>query len=193
MRDRARGPLQDVQQAIDVVRASAARWNVEPTRVGVVGFSAGGHLASTAGTHFDSPVLEQWRDRNLRPDFLVLVYPVIRLGAEGHRGSRERLLGPSPPAERVRQYSSELAVTDRTPPTFLVHAADDTVVPVANSIAFFEALQEHHVPAQLFVYTAGGHGFGLENATTSDRWIDRCEAWLLSQGWLAGTSRTAAH
>lgn len=190
MSDRVRGPLQDAQQAIAAVRERAGEWNVDPRRIGVMGFSAGGHLAATAGTHFDQPVLAQWRDANLRPDFLMLIYPVISF-SDGltHKGSRQNLLGDAPSADLIRQYSNELAVTADTPPAFIVHAADDTSVVVGNSIRFFEALQMHGIPTQLIVYPGGGHGFGLNNATTTDRWIDRCRQWLLSQGWIAADSR----
>ncbi len=185
MRDRTLGPLQDVQQAIHTVRQHAAEWNIDPKRVGVMGFSAGGHLASTAGTHFNEPVLKRWAGANLRPDFLMLIYPVISMTEITHPGSRQMLLGDQPTANSIRKFSNELQVTDRTPPTFLVHAASDDTVPVANSLRFFEALNEHKVPAELIVYPAGGHGFGLHNATTTDRWIDRCREWLLSQGILS--------
>lgn len=187
MVDKARGPLQDAQQAIRVVRDRADEWHVDRNRIGVVGFSAGGHLAATAGTQFDQPVLPQWRSANLRPDFLILVYPVISFSDElAHRGSREQLLGAAPAADLIERYSNELHVTPRTPPTFLVHAADDTTVPVGNSMRFAEALHAQHVAVELIVYPAGGHGFGLNNATTHDRWIERCAQWLESQGWTSG-------
>ncbi|MFL6550085.1 MAG: alpha/beta hydrolase, partial [Povalibacter sp.] len=135
MRNRTLGALQDAQQAIRLVRERAAQWNLDPARVGVMGFSAGGHLASTLATHFNEPVLPVWRGANLRPDFLVLVYPVISMGEDiAHAGSRNMLLGDTPSAELIKKYSNELAVTDATPPTFLVHAASDPSVPVANSI-----------------------------------------------------------
>ncbi|HKE95118.1 MAG TPA: prolyl oligopeptidase family serine peptidase, partial [Povalibacter sp.] len=113
-------------------------------------------------------------------------YPVISMGEElGHARSRQMLLGDAPSSEVISRYSSELAVTDRTPPSFIVHAADDQTVPVGNSIRFFEALQAHKVPVELMVYPAGGHGFGLINVTTSDRWMDRCRLWLQSRGLLS--------
>jgi acetyl esterase/lipase len=186
MTDKTQAPLQDLQQAIRVVRSRAQEWHIDPKRVGVVGFSAGGHLASTAATHFDHPVIEDARGISVRPDFLILGYPVISFTDElAHKLSRELLLGAAPSPETIRQYSNELQVTATTPPTFLVHAGDDSSVPVGNSLRFYEALQAHKVPTELIVYPAGGHGFGLNNRTTTDRWIERCRAWLLSQGWLA--------
>jgi len=186
MTNKTEAPLQDLQQAIRVVRSGAQQWHVNPQRVGIIGFSAGGHLAATAATHFDHAVIDDARGISLRPDFAILLYPVISLGDElAHKTSREMLLGPTPSAQLIRQYSNELQVNATTPPTFLVHAGDDSTVPVGNSIRFYEALQAHKVPAELIVYPAGGHGFGLNNRTTTDRWIERCRAWLLSQGWLA--------
>jgi acetyl esterase/lipase len=182
MRDRTLGPLQDAQQAIHLVREHASEWNIDPNRIGLMGFSAGGHLASTAATRFDKPVLKEWQGTNLRPDFVMLIYPVISMSsAITHAGSRQMLLGDTPSDDVVREFSNELAVTDKTPPTFLVHAASDPAVPVANSLRFFEALNAKKVPAELIVYPEGGHGFGLHNSTTTDQWIDRCRQWLLSQ------------
>jgi acetyl esterase/lipase len=185
MHDRTLGPLQDAQQAIQRVRDRAQEWSIDPNRVGVMGFSAGGHLASTLGTHFDRPVLPEWQGRNLRPDFLMLIYPVISFGTDiAHVGSQRMLLGDAPDADALRQYSNELQVSATTPRAFIVHAANDSSVAVANSIRFFEALQRYKIPAELMVYPAGGHGFGLNNATTPDRWIDRCRLWLVSQDLL---------
>lgn len=186
MHDKRVGPLQDAQQAIAAVRRDAARWQIDPSRIGVIGFSAGGHLAATTGTMFNSPVLSEWRTADVRPDFMMLIYPVVTFtDSTVHKGSRQMLLGAAPSPADLQRFSAELAVSDQTPPTFLVHAADDTSVPVANSIRFFEALQSRKIPAQLMIYPAGGHGFGLNNATTQDRWIDRCRQWLQSQGWIS--------
>lgn len=186
MKDKRTGPLQDAQQAIATVRREAAKWQIDPARIGVIGFSAGGHLAASAGTQFKSPVLSQWRSADVRPDFLMLIYPVITfIDPAVHAGSRKMLLGDTPSQADLQRFSGQLAVTDETPPTFLMHAADDEVVPVANSIRFFEALQARKIPAQMMIYPRGGHGFGLNNATTNDRWIDRCRQWLQSQGWIS--------
>jgi acetyl esterase/lipase len=186
MKDKRVGPLQDAQQAVATVRRDADKWQIDPKRIGVIGFSAGGHLAATTGTMFTTPVLSQWSSADVRPDFLMLIYPVITFTESSvHQGSRQQLLGATPSEADMKRFSAELAVTDETPPTFLIHAADDQTVPVANSILFFEALQAHKIPAQLMIYPAGGHGYGLNNATTGDRWIERCRQWLQSQGWIS--------
>lgn len=189
MKDKRVGPLQDAQQAIATVRRDAAKWQIDPARIGLIGFSAGGHLAASAGTLFKTPVLPEWKSADVRPDFLMLIYPVITFtDASVHWGSRRKLLGDAPSREDMERFSTELAVSDETPPTFLVHAADDATVPVANSIRFFEALQARKIPAQLMIYPAGGHGYGLNNATTGDRWIERCRQWLQSQGWITAAA-----
>jgi acetyl esterase/lipase len=185
MVEKAIGPLQDAQRAILVVRQRAAEWGVDPGKVGILGFSAGGHLASTAGTHFATPVIANQENISLRPDFMVLLYPVISFDdSTGHRGSRDNLIGKNPPAAMIQQYSNQLRVTDQTPPTFLVHAEDDKTVPVINSVHFYEALLRHHVPAEMHLYPAGGHGFGMWNKTTGDQWPDRLKNWLVAGKWL---------
>jgi acetyl esterase/lipase len=185
MPDKTVGPLQDAQRAIQMVRQGAARWGVDPTRVGILGFSAGGHLASTAGTHFNKSYIDNADNISLRPDFMILLYPVISFDDSiGHRGSRDNLIGLYPAPSVVREYSNELQVTASTPPTFLVHAGDDKTVPVANSIRFYEALQRNGVPAEMHVYPKGGHGFGMNNPTTADRWTDRLKNWLVAGGWI---------
>lgn len=186
MKDQRTGPLQDAQQAIATVRRDAAKWQIDPARIGLMGFSAGGHLAASAGTQFNTPVLSQWRSADVRPDFLMLIYPVVTfVDPAVHAGSRKMLLGDAPSEADMQRFSPQLNVSDHTPPTFLVHAADDETVPVANSIRFFEALHARKIPAELMVYPAGGHGYGLNNATTGDRWIERCRQWLQSQGWIS--------
>lgn len=179
------GPLMDAQQAIRIVRSRAKEFGVNPERIGIMGFSAGGHLASTAGTRFAYPVGE-WPGRadvSVRPDFQVLIYPVISLRPElAHGGSRDALLGKNATPEQIDRFSNEMQVTKFTPPAFLVHAADDSGVKVDNSIAFFQACQRAGVPAELHVYPKGGHGFGLVNKTTPDRWMDRLGNWLTSIG-----------
>ena len=185
MKDKSIGPLQDAQQAIRIVRQRAKEWNVNPTRIGIAGFSAGGHLASTAGTHFQKTLVNNPDNVSVRPDFMILLYPVISFTDDiGHIGSRTNLIGKSPSPEMIRQYSNELQVTKETPPTFLMHAGDDEVVKVENSLRFYEALNNNKVSAELFVFPKGGHGFGLVNPTSPDRWMDRCLDWMKSNGWL---------
>jgi acetyl esterase/lipase len=185
MVDKTVGPLQDAQRAIQLVRQRAGDWGVNAARVGILGFSAGGHLASTAGTHFNKSAIDNPGNISLRPDFMILLYPVISFSDSiGHRGSRDNLIGLHPDPSVVREYSNELQVTAQTPPTFLVHAGDDKAVPVANSIRFYEALQHNGVPAELHVYPKGGHGFGMNNPTTKDQWTERLRNWLDAGGWL---------
>ena len=179
------GPLQDAQRAIQIVRERAVEWNINPSRIGIMGFSAGGHLASTAGTHFDKAVIENKNNTSLRPDFMVLVYPVISFtDSIGHIGSRDNLLGKNPSEEKIRAYSGELQVVANTPPAFLVHAGNDDVVKVQNSIRFYEAEQKNNIPAELHIYPKGGHGFGMNNPTTKDLWVERLKNWLDLNGWL---------
>ena len=184
--DRETGPLQDAQQALRLVRQRAKEFGVNPARVGILGFSAGGHLASTAATHFDKPVGTK-DATDVRPNFAVLAYPVISfLPPIAHGGSANSLLGKDAPDDKKRLYSNELQVTDKTPPTFLVHAADDTAVPVENSLEFFKACKAKGVSAELHVYPKGGHGFGLVNKTTPARWMDHLKSWLDSMDFLKG-------
>ena len=162
MPDKSIGPLQDAQQAIRVVRERAAEWKINPNQIGLMGFSAGGHLASTTGTHFSKSYIPNPANTSLRPDFLVLVYPVISM-QEGltHAGSRGFLLGSNPAADQVTLFSNELQVTKDTPPAWLTHTGDDTAVPVENSIRFYQALIQNGVPAEMHLYPKGNHGFIL--------------------------------
>jgi acetyl esterase/lipase len=183
--DKTTAPLQDAQQALRLVRQKAAEYGVNPARVGLMGFSAGGHLAATAGTHFAAPAGDTKDNTSVRPDFLVLLYPVVSFtDSLAHGGSRKSLLGDAPTAEQIRQYSNEQQVTAQTPPTFLVHAQDDKTVPVLNSVRFYEACVQRGVPAEMHLYPRGGHGFGLNNKTTKDQWFDRLQNWLDANGWL---------
>jgi len=146
-------PLVDAQQAIRLVRAGAEKWNINPAKVGIMGFSAGGHLASTLSTHFD---------QSTRPDFSILIYPVITMDKlNAHTGSRKNLLGDHPSEELIHKYSNELQITAQTPPTFILHATDDTTVPVENSLLYYKSLKNNKVPVALHIFPAGGHGFGL--------------------------------
>ena len=149
-----------------------------------MGFSAGGHLASTAATHFNKSYIENPKNISLRPDFSIFIYPVISFqDSIGHIGSRDQLIGKNPPKPLLDSYSNELQVTAQTPPTFLVHSTDDDVVPVMNSIRFYESLLQYKIPAEMHLYKGGGHGFGLHNPTTNDEWMERCKNWMQSMGW----------
>lgn len=178
-------PLQDAQQAILTVRQNAQKWNINPQQVGIMGFSAGGHLASTAGTHFAKCYVENPQNISVRPDFMILIYPVISADpAISHAGSFKNLLGSNATEEKLKDFSNELRITAQTPHTFLVHATDDNGVKSENSIVFYQGLVRNNIPAELHIYQKGGHGFGLKNATTKDLWMERCKNWLNSNGWL---------
>ena len=183
--DKALAPLLDVQQALRLVRQQAAKYGVNPERIGVLGFSAGGHLAATAGTRFARPAGAAPGPESVRPAFLVLLYPVISFADSlAHPGSRTNLLGENPTPADLTRFSAERGVTAQTPPTFLVHAQDDKTVPVQNSLVFYQACLRHGVPVELHLYPKGGHGFGLRNKTTKDDWTDRLKNWLDANGWL---------
>ncbi len=182
-------PLQDAQQAIRVVRQRAAEWQVDPNRIGIMGFSAGGHLASTAGTHFQKALIPNANNISVRPDFMILIYPVISSQpGVTHQGSFENLLGKNASPEKLKEYSNDQQVTAQTPPTFLVHASDDKAVPSANSILFYQALQQQNIPAELHIYPKGGHGFGLKNPTTPDNWFERCLNWMVASNFVKTTA-----
>jgi acetyl esterase/lipase len=177
--DKTIGPLQDAQQALKLVRKEAKKWNVNPDKIGIMGFSAGGHLAATAGTHFNAPVIENEKKVSVRPDFMLLINPVISFTDEiGHIGSRDNLLGKLPSAEKIRFFSNELQVSAETPPTFLAHSGADQVVSVQNSLTFYTALQANHVPAALHIYAKGEHGF--LTAPSFEEWFGRCIFWMKS-------------
>lgn len=179
------GPLQDAQRAIQLVREGAGQWHINKNRVGIIGFSAGGHLASTAGTHFSTAVIDNKKHTSLRPDFMILGYPVISLtDSLAHAGSRNSLIGSAPTQDLINMYSNELHVTAKTPPTFLVHAKDDKTVKVANSLVFKQALDKYNIPSDIFLYDKGGHGFGLVNSTSDVQWIDLAVAWMGKTGLL---------
>ncbi len=183
MQDKAIGPLQDAQQAIKTVREKAREWQVDPAKIGIMGFSAGGHLASTAGTHYDSSFVDNPQKTSLRPDFMVLVYPVISFeGKIGHKGSASNLLGPAATVERASYFSNELQVKANTPPAYLTHAGDDTVVPVSNSIRFYEALNAKGIAADLHIYAKGEHGY--PKTPSFDEWFGRCLHWMRTTGFM---------
>ena len=173
------GPLQDAQRALQLVRQNAKLWNLDPNKIGIMGFSAGGHLAATVSTHFNKKVIDNPGKISLRPDFSLLIYPVISFtDSLTHTGSRNNLIGKNPTAEKIKEYSNELLVNEQTPAAFLVHSKDDDAVKSENSVQYYEALVRNKVPAELKLYEHGGHGFGMNNKTTSDSWIDRLKKWL---------------
>ncbi len=184
MIDKTIGPLQDAQEAIRTVRRHAAEWNLDPAKIGVIGFSAGGHLASTLSTHYNDKIYEAKDNLSARPDFSILLYPVISMdNAITHKGSKENLLGKNASSEMVEKYSNEKQVDANTPKTFLVHATDDKAVPVENSINYYLALKQHQVPVEMHIYENGGHGFGLGVQGTNKSWPKACEKWLVANGF----------
>jgi acetyl esterase/lipase len=180
-------PMLDAQRAVRFARANAEKYKLDKDKIGIMGFSAGGHLASTVGTHFDDGEADAKDaiDRvSCRPDFMVLVYPVIALsGTYAHEGSRNNLLGKPADEKLVEQFSNHKQVTERTPPTFLMHTGGDRAVPPENSVLFYEALRQAKVPAEMHIYEKGGHGFGLApNDPVLSSWPSRCEDWLRLRG-----------
>jgi len=177
MIDKKIGPLQDAQQAIRVVRENASKWGIDTAKVGIMGFSAGGHLASTVATHFKNTYIDNPQNTNLRPAFLILVYPVISM-QDGltHKDSRTNLLGKTPSKETIDLFSNELQAGPDTPPTYITHAGDDKLVDVDNSITFYEKLRHNNVPAELHLYPKGGHGFVLRENPTE--WMTTLFKWM---------------
>lgn len=183
-------PLQDAQRAMRIVRSRAKEWNIDPARIGIMGFSAGGHLASSAGTHFQKNYY-QTKDAidkaGCRPDFMILLYPVITMDDSfTHSGSKLGLLGKNPDPELVENLSNEKQVTDETPPTFLVHSDQDKTVPVENSIYFYLALRKAGVPAEMHIYLKGSHGSAIEKKYgIISTWPQRCKDWMNIRGLLS--------
>lgn len=182
-------PMQDAQRAIRLVRTNADEWHVDPKKVGIIGFSAGGHLASTVLTHFDGgssiegdPVAA----KSSRPDLGILCYPVIGMGQTyTHAGSQKNLLGPDPSLELLTSLNNDEQVTPQTPPTFLFHTQEDTVVHPQNSLAFYTAMVRHQVPGELHFFQKGKHGVGLAKGIAgTDAWPELCKKWLATQGFV---------
>ncbi|MBI2949561.1 MAG: alpha/beta hydrolase [Verrucomicrobia bacterium] len=176
--------LEDVARAVRVVRSKAREWRIDPARIGVMGSSAGGHLASTLLTHFDSgrPDSDDPIEReSSRPDLGILCYPVITMGQFTHEGSKRNLLGENPSSELVQHLSNELQVTRQTPPVFIWHTLEDTAVPVENSLAFAAAMRQAGVPFDLHIYERGRHGIGLANGHP---WTRDCLFWLSQRGFV---------
>ncbi|WP_411273197.1 alpha/beta hydrolase [Daejeonella sp.] len=183
MKDKSIGPLQDAQQAIKLVRLQAAEWNIDINKIGIMGFSAGGHLASSAGVHFDTSFIPNKENISLRPDFSILVYPVISMADKlAHLGSRTNLLGPDPTPEKIKFFSNDLHITEKTPPTWITHAGDDKVVDVDNSIAFYEALRHSNVPVEMHLYPKGDHGFVLK--LPAEEWMYPLFGWMKANNWI---------
>jgi len=182
MKDKSLGPLMDAQQAIKMVRSKSDSWNLDPGKIGVAGFSAGGHLASTLVTHFAKSYIPNQENISLRPDFAILVYPVISMGDHlTHIGSKISLLGMQPTKEKLRMFSNELQVTKETPPTYLTHCGDDQIVDVNNSIVFYQALQKNGVHAELHLFPKGNHGF-TQRLPVSE-WMDPMLVFLKREGF----------
>lgn len=189
MKDKAIGPLQDIQVAMRFIRRNVEKWNLNTEKIGVIGFSAGGHLASTLSTHYNDLVYKQIDSISAKPDFSILVYPVISMEEEiAHKGSRNLLLGSTPSNELIEHYSNEKQIDSLTPPAFLVHAIDDNSVPVENSIKYFLALKKYNIPSEIHLYQNGGHGFGLGNNGTSHYWTKQCEDWLILNNYIVETA-----
>jgi len=182
-------PMQDAARAIRIVRARASEWGLDPQRIGILGFSAGGHLAATAGTHFDSgkPDASDVLERvSSKPNLMILIYPVITMRDQTHAGSKKNLLGAEPSPELVALLSNEEQVTKETPPTFLVHTMNDSAVPVENSLLFVSALRKAGVAFEFHLYERGPHGFGLGGKDPIlTTWPDRCADWLRLHGFAA--------
>ena len=179
MKDKSIGPLQDAQRALQYVREHADELSINPGSIGIMGFSAGGHLASTTSTHFEKDYISNPLHTSLRPDFSILAYPVISFtDSLSHLGSRKNLIGENPSEDIVNQFSNELQVNGKTPPAFIVLAGDDQAVNPENSIQYYEALLKNHVPAELHIFQNGGHGFGTHNRTTKDNWMESLKHWM---------------
>lgn len=184
MTNKTVGPLQDAQEAIRIVRLNAAKWNIDPNKIGIMGFSAGGHLASTLSTHYDERVYETSSKISARPDFSLLIYPVVSMENEiTHKGSQTSLLGNDPSKDLIDFFSNEKKVTAQTPTAFIVHATDDTAVLPENSINYYLSLKKNGVTSELHLYEKGGHGFGLGVQDTSKFWTRDCQEWLKSHGY----------
>ena len=184
MKDKSIAPLQDAQEAVRLLRRNAQKWNLNPNKIGIMGFSAGGHLAATLSTHYDDKVYDSKDNGSAKPDFSILIYPVISMETGiTHEGSKINLIGKNATPELIDKYSNEKQVTAETPKTFLVHATDDKAVPVENSINYYLALKNQKVPAEMHLYQSGGHGFGLGVKGTNQFWPTACEKWLAANNY----------
>jgi len=185
MVDKSIGPLQDAQRAIQLLREKAKEWNIDSSKIGIMGFSAGGHLAASLSTNFSQSLISNPLKTSLRPDFSILIYPVISfIDSLANKGSRDNLIGNNASEETKRRFSNELQVSAQTPHAFLVHASNDGPVPVANSIVYFQSLLKLKIYSSLIIYPGGNHGFGMNNKTTSSRWMDHLKSWLIDNKYL---------
>lgn len=184
-------PLLDAQRAIRLTRANAAKWKLDPQRIGILGFSAGGHVASTATTHFDagnSNATDPIEKQSSRPDFAWFVYPVVTMGEFTHTGSKKELLGETPSADLVRLYSNELQVNDNTPPVFIAHAIDDKPVPIENSRQFVAAMEKYQRPFELLELTTGGHGLNGCKGPLWEQWKAAALEWSAKQKFIPAST-----
>jgi acetyl esterase/lipase len=187
LQNRETGPLTDVQRAMKILRANASKWGLARDRIGVMGVSAGGHVASTLGTHFTdvSAIRDSLDTVSSRPDFMILLSPVITMGRYAHPGSRRNFLGGDTTKAMIEAYSNELQVSSLTPPTFMVHAQNDSTVNVRNSVLFYNALIEKNVQASIHVFPQGGHGIGLvDNPGSTDLWLELLYLWLKEKSFV---------
>lgn len=179
MENKSIGPLQDAQESVRFIRRNAKKWNLNPDKIGILGYSAGGHLAASLSTKYDENVYQTVDSISAKPNFSLLIYPVISMtDAITHKGSKNKLLGNAASTALVEQFSAENHVNAQTPPTFLVHAIDDKAVVIENSINYFLELRKHNVISEMHLYQKGGHGFGLGKESTSEFWTNHCEKWL---------------
>lgn len=182
MLDKSIAPLQDAERAIQMVRQHAKAWGVNPKKIGIMGFSAGGHLAASLSTRYREALIVNPKNISFRPAFSILVYPVISFtDSLGHLGSRTNLIGKNPSPFKITRYSNELNITSKTPPAFLVHAKDDKAVKYENSLVYYERLRKYNIPAKLKLFEQGGHGFGMNNKTTDEKWMDDLKTWMIEQ------------
>ena len=188
LQQRELAPLQDAQRAMRMIRANAKQWELQPDKIGVMGVSAGGHVAAMLGTNFTdvSAVKDSFDAFNYRPDFMILLSPVITMGPYTHPGSKKNFLGADTTKAMIEKYSNELHVSPQTPPTFMVHAQNDSTVPVKNSLLFYNALIDNKVAASIHIFPQGGHGIKLvDNPGSTDLWLNLLELWLNEKGFVS--------
>lgn len=185
MQDKSVGPLQDAQESVRYIRRNAEKWQLDINKIGIIGFSAGGHLAATLSTKYNENTYQSKDSISAKPNFSLLIYPVISMTDElSHKGSRNKLLGTPPSVELIEKFSAEKNINSQTSPAFLVHAIDDKEVVAENSIEYFKALKKHNVPTEMHLFQNGGHGFGLGIKGTSEFWTQSCKKWLKTNNFI---------